>query len=95
MPRVLEAGAITKDLLLLHLERLLALERRQSFGPMGILKSPDTSRGGRTPRSAVFRRRAMFGAQPVSQSKEYRVNDPPSLMSGRRSARLRAKGSIG
>jgi hypothetical protein len=24
MPRVLEAGAITKDLLLLHLERLLA-----------------------------------------------------------------------
>ena len=78
-----------------NLERLLALERRQSIGPMGILKSPDTSRDGRTPRSAVFRRRAMFGAQPVSQSKEYRVNDPPSLMSGRRSARLRAKGSIG
>jgi hypothetical protein len=78
-----------------NLERLLALERRQSFGPMGILKSPDTSRGGRTPRSAVFGRRAMFGAQPVSQSKEYRVNDPPSLMSGRRSARLQAKGSMG
>ncbi|OSS48734.1 hypothetical protein B5807_06877 [Epicoccum nigrum] len=81
-----------------NLEQLLALERRQSLagiGPSSILKSPDTSRGGRTPRSAVFRRRAMFGAQPVSQSKEYRVNDPPSLMSGRRSARLQAKESIG
>ena len=79
-----------------NLERLLALERRQSFdGPMGILKSPASSRGGRTPRSAAFGRHAMFGAQPVSQSKEYRVNDPPSLMSGRRSARLQAKESIG
>ncbi|UPX16575.1 uncharacterized protein EKO05_0006967 [Ascochyta rabiei] len=84
------------------LEKLLALERRQSYaadiGPMSILKSPDLIRGGRTPR------RAGFGAQPVSSSKEYFVNDPPSLVAvskhvplvvdvGRRSARIAAKTS--
>ncbi|KAJ4335059.1 hypothetical protein N0V95_009016 [Ascochyta clinopodiicola] len=87
-----------------NLEKLLALERRQSYaadvGPMSILKSPDLTRGGRTPR------RAGFGAQPVSSSKEYFVNDPPSLVAvskhvhvplvvdvGRRSARIAAKSS--
>ena len=76
-----------------NLERLLALDRRQSctaeFGPMGILKSPELTRSGRTPR------RAVFGAQPVSESKEYRLDDPPSFMSGRRSARLAAKETAG
>lgn len=85
-----------------NLEKLLALERRQScaaeLGPMSILKSPELTRGGRRPR------RALFGAQPVSSSKEYFVNDPPSLVAGaedvpmvdadeseRRSARIAAK----
>ncbi|KAF2624853.1 hypothetical protein BU25DRAFT_474335 [Macroventuria anomochaeta] len=76
-----------------NLEKLLALDRRQSctaeFGPMSILKSPELTRGGCTPR------RAVFGAQPVSESKEYGANDPPSLMSGRRSARIAAKGTVG
>lgn len=75
-----------------NLEKLLALERRQSsmsdFSPTGILKSPALSSGGRTLRSA---RRAVFEAQPVSDSKEYDVNDPPSLVSSRRSARLAVK----
>ena len=82
-----------------NLERLLALDRRQSctaeFGPTSIFKSPELTRGGRTPRSAAFMRRAVFGAQPVSESKEYGVDDPPSLMSGRRSARLAAKEMVG
>lgn len=88
-----------------NLEKLLALDRRQSctaeLGPMGILKSPGLTRGGRTPR------RAEFGAQPVSSSKEYFINDPPNLVTvskdvplvvdadvfGRRSARIAAKTS--
>lgn len=82
-----------------NLEKLLALERRQSHstgnGRTSILKSPRLSHSTRTPRLATFARRAIFGAQPVSQSKEYRANDPPSLMSGRRSARLAAKDSVG
>lgn len=65
-----------------NLEKLLSLDRRQSCtaesGPMMPLT-------GRTPR------RAVFDEQPVSQSKEYGVNEPPSAMSGRRSARLAAK----
>ncbi|KAJ8113874.1 hypothetical protein OPT61_g4108 [Boeremia exigua] len=84
-----------------NLEKLLALERRQSisaeFSPTSILKSPAHARGAEMPRSAASTRpaastrRAAFQAQPVSDSKEYRVNDPPSLMSGRRSARLAEK----
>ncbi|KAF9695671.1 hypothetical protein EKO04_006477 [Ascochyta lentis] len=85
-----------------NLEKLLALERRQScaadIGTMSILKSPDLTRSGRTPR------RAGFDAHPVSSSKEYFVNDPPSLVAvskhvplvtdaGRRSARIAAKTS--
>jgi hypothetical protein len=70
-----------------NLEKLLSLERRQScanFGPMGILKSPGLV-SGRTSR------RAGFGAQPVTDSKEYGVNDPPSAMFVRRSGRIRAR----
>jgi hypothetical protein len=74
------------------LQKLLSLDRRQSCtaetGPMSILRSPVMLLGGRTPRCAVF------GEQPVSESKEYGVNDPPSAMSGRRSARLAAKKSV-
>lgn len=70
-----------------NLEKLLSLERRQSCadsGPMSILKSPDLVSG----RSS---RRAGFGAQPVTDSKEYGVDDPPSAMFVRRSGRLRAR----
>lgn len=70
-----------------NLEKLLSLERRQScadFGPMGILKSPGLA-PGRT------LRRAVFGAQPVTDSKKYGVNDPPSAMFVRRSGRIRAR----
>lgn len=78
-----------------NLEKLLALERRQScmedFEPSGILKSPGLFQGGRTPRSAGFGRRAFFETQPVTESKEYRTNDPPRMMSNRRSARLAGK----
>ncbi|KAH6644707.1 hypothetical protein C7974DRAFT_26531 [Boeremia exigua] len=75
-----------------NLEKVLALERRQSFaaelGPTSILKSPAYAR---TPRSVTFARRVGFEAQPVSASKVYRVDDPPTYMSGRRSARLAKK----
>lgn len=78
-----------------NLERLLALERRQSymgdFNPMRTIKSLARTPGGRMPRSARFTRRAVFQAQPVSDSKEYGVNDPPSLVSTRRSVRLAGK----
>ncbi|KAJ4991860.1 hypothetical protein SVAN01_02710 [Stagonosporopsis vannaccii] len=78
-----------------NLERLLALERRQShmedLSPMSILKSPTLTPSGQTRRLAGSVRRAGFGAQPVSDSKEYDVNDPPSLLSKRRSARLAEK----
>lgn len=70
-----------------NLEKLLSLERRQScadFGPMSILKSPGLVSG----RSS---RRAGFEAQPVTDSKEYGVNDPPSAMGVRRSGRIRAR----
>jgi hypothetical protein len=87
-----------------NLDKLLALERRQSctsdIGPMSILKSPELVCGGKVPR------RAIFGVQPVSESKEYSIHDPPKAVAvsklvaheavceesfGRRSARLAAK----
>ncbi|KAF3039421.1 hypothetical protein E8E12_009210 [Didymella heteroderae] len=70
-----------------NLEKLLSLERRQScadFRAMGILKSPGLV-PGRTPR------RAVFGAQPVTDSKEYGINDPPIAMFVRRGGRIRAR----
>lgn len=71
-----------------NLEKLLSLERRQScaadFGPMSALKSPGLV-PGRAPR------RAVFGAQPVTDSKEYGVDEPPSAMCVRRSGRIRAR----
>jgi hypothetical protein len=70
-----------------NLEKLLSLERRQScadFEPINILKS-----SGLAPGRTV--RRAVFGAQPVTDSKEYGVNDPPNAMCIRRSGRIRAR----
>ncbi|KAF2996509.1 hypothetical protein E8E13_005902 [Curvularia kusanoi] len=77
-----------------NLEKLLGLDRRQS-NIASILKSPRATRSGRTPRSATFDRRAMFNSQPVTENAEYGVNDPPSSVSGRRSARLAKKDSVG
>lgn len=70
-----------------NLEKLLSLARRQScadFGPMSILKSPGLVYG----RSS---RRAGLGRQPVTDSKVYGINDPPSAMFVRRSGRIRAR----
>ncbi|KAJ4325260.1 hypothetical protein N0V94_000784 [Neodidymelliopsis sp. IMI 364377] len=87
-----------------NLDKLLALERRQSctsdIGPMSILKSQELVCGGKVSR------RAIFSVQPVSESKEYSIYDPPKAVAasklvaheaiceesfGRRSARLAAK----
>lgn len=70
-----------------NLEKLLSLERRQSCvdsGPIGILKSTGLVLE-RTPR------RAVFGVQPVTDSKEYGIDDPPSAMFVRRSGRIRLR----
>ncbi|KAF1844213.1 uncharacterized protein K460DRAFT_419158 [Cucurbitaria berberidis CBS 394.84] len=91
-----------------ELDYMLSLPRRKSstlsIGPYSsIMKSPKLSRATRS--SA---RTASFNAQPVTSSKEYYVNDPPSQVAvspdaaqsqynhheqGRRSARLAGKTS--
>jgi hypothetical protein len=82
------------------------LQRRRSstlsHGPSyaGIMKSPRTPRSPRTPPAACTvgrsSRQASFNAQPVTSSKEFDRNDPPSALAatpteGRRSARLASK----
>ncbi|KAF2124795.1 hypothetical protein P153DRAFT_390264 [Dothidotthia symphoricarpi CBS 119687] len=74
-----------------EVQKLFALQRRQSNAGLapsgGIMKSP--SHGTKEPKHAGFER------QPVSGQKEYRVDDPPRVVSGatgeRRSARIAAK----
>ncbi|CAO2652388.1 Nn.00g006710.m01.CDS01 [Neocucurbitaria sp. VM-36] len=95
-----------------ELEALLSLPRRKSstmsIGPyMSIMKSPKLDRIPHSPQFTRYSTRtASFNAQPVTSSKEYNINDPPSqvgvspdairavydhLQQGRRSARLAGK----
>ena len=95
-----------------EIDWMLSLQRRKSstlsIGPSSsIMKSPKLSRTLRSPQiTRSSARTASFNAQPVTSSKEYNINDPPSQFAvspdvtravfdhsqrGRRSARLASK----
>lgn len=96
-----------------ELDFMMSLPRRKSstmsIGPYNsIMKSPKTCYSSRSPQTArTSLRTASFNAQPVTSSKEYNINDPPSHVTGlsngtntvynedyhqgRRSARLASK----
>jgi hypothetical protein len=79
-----------------------ALQRRKSStlsnGPhyAGIIKSSQRSPSLHSPRKLSAGRTASFALQPVSESKEFEIDDPPNQVastSTRRSARLASRGS--
>lgn len=79
-----------------------ALQRRKSstlsHGPLhaGIMKPSQRSPSLHSPRKSSGGRQASFALQPVSESKEFEINDPPNQVAStatRRSARLASRSS--
>jgi hypothetical protein len=69
-------------LMLQYLERRKSSTLSMGPGMKSALRSPTESRAGR---------QASFHVQPVSRSKEFEKDDPPSKVAGRRSGRLASR----
>jgi hypothetical protein len=78
------------------------LQRRKSSAPSyeshygGIMNSSQRSPSMRSPRKSSAGRQASFALQPISESKEFHIDDPPNQVAStptRRSARLASRGS--